>query len=55
MHAQRGLLDLTARTLALSRKRDGGLAPPTPRNILVVSCCSLYVSHAKLCPIVQAR
>lgn len=24
------------------------------RNVLVVSCCSLYVSYAKLCPIVQA-
>ncbi|KAL0104538.1 hypothetical protein PUN28_017335 [Cardiocondyla obscurior] len=37
----------------VTRAGGGGSALPTPRNVLVVSCCSLYVSYAKLCPIVQ--
>jgi len=36
-------------------EHGGSAVRETPRNVLVVSCCSLYVSHAKLCAIVQAR
>jgi len=57
MHARRGLLDLTALPASLLREKgDGGsVVRETPRDVLVVSCCSLYVSYAKLCAIVQAR
>jgi len=57
MHARRDLLDLTALPASLLREKgDGGsVVRETPRDVLVVSCCSLYVSYAKLCAIVQAR